>query len=138
MDQIAAAENLSASKMTVLSREVTALIGSAIKEGEHVGPKDLSLMPVPPGATAHEWNGFVSLKELKTVIEPPQPVPQTTVTLPIASLLQRYIPGAVSRKLMTGHTGLIAELREVSVLFIKTTGVALSAEANGSVEQVSS
>lgn len=139
LDQIAEAEHHSESLMTVLSREVTQLIGDQIKDGEQVGPEE-----APPskgedggkGAAAdHGYYGLISVKELKKEVKPPLQLTNTRVTKAIAQLLMRYIPGAVSRKLMAGHVGLIAELREVSVLFIHTEGVNLTAESNGGIDE---
>ena len=133
LDQIAAAEHYSESKMTVLSHEATKLIGDHIKDGEQVGPADEA--PAEEESAAHDYYGLISVKELKQEVKPPLTVTNTRVTKAIAQLLMRYIPGAVSRKLMAGHVGLIAELREVSVLFIHTEGVNLTAESNGGIDE---
>jgi len=142
MDQIAEAENYSKSDMTVVSPEATALISDVIEVGIVVGaastPKAIAATAAAAaaaGAAAEpKWKGFIDVQKLATVTPRPDTIVDVPVTPAIAGLLQRYIPGAVSQKLMTGHTGLIAELREVSVLFINTEGVDLTAEANGGVD----
>jgi hypothetical protein len=134
---IQAAEVFSESQMTVVSPQATALIADSIEIGvcvNNTNTSELQADAVVAKKSKPEWCGFINVQKLKKVTPRPETIVDVPVTPAIAGLLQRYIPGAVSQKLMTGHTGLIAELREVSVLFINTEGVDLTAEANGGVD----
>ena len=88
---------------------------------------------------ANEWatNGnYIVLKKINAaVVKPPKP-PPLQITEPIARLLARYIPGAARRTLDEGGEGDIAELHNVSVLFINCHGIELSASSDGDTSKV--
>ena len=71
-----------------------------------------------------EFVGFVDVQAFKTAVSPLGEYKRAPVTPQMIGLMQRYIPTAVSNKLRSGHVGNIAELREVSVLFINVIGTA--------------
>eukprot|EP00042_Codosiga_hollandica_P050953 m.618782 g.618782 ORF g.618782 m.618782 type:complete len:1572 (-) comp58191_c0_seq1:134-4849(-) len=48
------------------------------------------------------------------------------------NLLKRYIPAAIQPALKAGHDEHLAELREVSVLFVKCKGISIEASPDGS------
>lgn len=135
MDQIAAAEHRSKRDMTVLAPEATEQLADWIGDADTLDD-DGNTVPMPSnGKGPATWEGYVDIRSFKRPIAAlPKTVPPAPVTPEIVGLLQRYIPVAVGDKLRSGHTGLIAELREVSVLFICVEGVDLTAEANGGLE----
>lgn len=69
---------------------------------------------------------------LHVEVPPPAAPAATKLTTRHIPLLRRYIPAAVQPKLHAGHSGHLAELRHVSVLFARFSGLDLAAAANGS------
>ncbi len=97
--QIAAAEPLAAPGEVVLSPEAWALIAA-----------DAEGLPLPGGQV-----------RLTAPTHPPAPRPLRPVDLPAGAevALRRYIPAAVLARLAAGQTGWLAELRRVTVLFVR-------------------
>jgi len=137
MDQIAEAEHRSKRDMTVLAPAATAQLAAWIGDADTLDEDGNKIEMQQPGngKAPAKWEGYVDVRSLKRPIAAlPKTAAPAPVTPEIVGLLQRYIPVAVGDKLRSGHTGLIAELREVSVLFICVDGIDLTAEANGGLE----
>lgn len=138
MRQIAIAEPLAEPGETVLSPEAWQVIIDVVDsisvlqlqaDAEEAGIKRHAEVPTIAQAS------YVRVDALHIAVDPPAavvtPAPARLTTRHIP-LLRRYIPAAVQPKLHAGHSGHLAELRQVSVLFARYTGVDLAAAANGS------
>ena len=65
----------------------------------------------------------------------PSALPQPSVAVSEADLWA-YIPGAIRTRLVAGHTGWLAELRRVSVIFVNLPGLGASLETTHQVLRV--
>jgi class 3 adenylate cyclase len=138
MRQIAIAEPLAEPGETVLSPEAWQVIIDVVDsvsvlqlqaDAEEAGIKRRAETPTLAQAS------YVRVDALHIAVEPPAAVAapaSARLTTRHIPLLRRYIPAAVQPKLHAGHSGHLAELRQVSVLFARYTGVDLAAAANGS------
>lgn len=114
LDQVRIAEPLAKPGETVLAPQAQQHVASLVESEEVAVP------------------GFHALRRLKEELPRPEiPVVTIPTNINTALLISRYIPAAVDRKLRSGYDGLIAELREVSVLFIEVSGLDLSVEGTG-------
>ena len=66
----------------------------------------------------------------------PPPLPPARLRARDIAVLRRYIPAAVQPKLKAGHDGHLAEMRDVSVLFVKCEGLNISADDRGDCSKV--
>eukprot|EP00051_Salpingoeca_urceolata_P007099 m.94209 g.94209 ORF g.94209 m.94209 type:complete len:1161 (+) comp15115_c3_seq1:1094-4576(+) len=133
MSQIAIAEPLASSGETFLSPEAWDLIadvtvGTAVPELISRGELDASYA---------KHAGFVRLDALasKLKVKPETPAPALPVTPRVCDLLKRYIPNAVLPRLASGQDGHLAEMRDVSVIFVKISGISLACDRPGAIHE---
>lgn len=140
MGQIAIAEPLAEPGETVLSPEAWALVadharGTRVQDLVHVCTKEKAHCAEASKhrhryAKPEEYN-YVRIDWLEDGLPPPPPLPPPRLRQRDIAVLRRYIPAAVQPKLKAGHDGHLAELRDVSVLFVKCEGLNISADAAG-------
>eukprot|EP00049_Salpingoeca_infusionum_P025916 m.22608 g.22608 ORF g.22608 m.22608 type:complete len:1508 (+) comp8402_c0_seq1:777-5300(+) len=132
MSEIAIAEPLAEPGETVMSSTCLQFLGpqeakvTQIKELEMIAAK----MNRKRKAKKYEpitHDRFVRLDEINTPLAPTG-FPPSKLTTKHIKLLRRYIPAAIQPNLRAGHSGHLAEMRTVSVLFAQYEGINLSAK----------
>ena len=128
MGQMAVAEPLAEPGETVVSPEAWPFV-APIARGTPVS--DLLHSCATP-----DQNGYMRIDWLSPDLPPPPPLPPVKLRHRDIPLLRRYIPAAVQPKLKAGHDGHLAEMRSVSVLFVKCESLNISADETGNCAMV--
>eukprot|EP00050_Salpingoeca_kvevrii_P015938 m.51303 g.51303 ORF g.51303 m.51303 type:complete len:1147 (-) comp6600_c1_seq2:545-3985(-) len=127
MEQIAVAEPLAMPGETVISPETVTLLGSLCR-GTLVGDLDMTHRHKHP---EDDWQKLYLRVDGVHERNIPNINRRLKLTEKHMHLLRRYIPAAVLPKLKHGFDGHLAELREVSVVFVNCKGVNLAATPDG-------
>eukprot|EP00038_Savillea_parva_P020405 m.31267 g.31267 ORF g.31267 m.31267 type:complete len:1384 (+) comp4787_c0_seq1:244-4395(+) len=124
--QCAIAEPAAESGETVVSTEVWELI-KHVADGTRLSALAAQGRTIDPKA-----KDFVLIHRLRAAAD--VPIADELKIEPRASdleYLQRYIPSAVHKQLEAGHDAYIAEIRPISIVFIKVDGVKIEAHKTG-------
>jgi hypothetical protein len=81
---------------------------------------------------------FLLLKSVEPSDSSEQRLCETPLQVRHTPLLKRYVPAAIQPRLNAGHNGHLADMREVSVLFVKCSNVNIFAKESGSAAEVRS
>eukprot|EP00054_Salpingoeca_dolichothecata_P023737 m.159329 g.159329 ORF g.159329 m.159329 type:complete len:1404 (+) comp24791_c0_seq2:67-4278(+) len=129
--QIAIAEPLAKSKETVLSpeayRHVQHVIdGTSVSELIRLGKR-------PKSKAKH--GDFMLINRVNTVVSVPPSPPLPPISEKVASLMRRYIPNAILKKLDSHQKDHLSDILDVAVIFVNVQGLELVADDQGDVKK---